>query len=84
MCRWIDIGPKWNTETAYRVVELLKGNGIPLRMPFDDMFFYSAFHLPHRDLIWSVKVRRGDLPCVLSLLEREGLYPAAGSGRADP
>ena len=79
MSRWIDIGYKWNTETTYRIREFLKGERIPFRMPFDDMFFRSMYHLPHKTWIWGLKVRRNDLACVLSLLEKEGLIPAAGS-----
>ena len=84
MCGWIEIGPGWNTETTYRIMELLKENRIPLRMPSDEMFFQSAFHLPHRDRIWGIRVRRRDLACFLSLLEREGLIPAAGSRHINP
>ena len=79
MSRWTDIGYKWNTETTYRVREFLKGKRIPIRMPFDDMFFQNMFHLPHKALIWSIKVRKKDLSRVLSLLEKEGLIPVAGS-----
>ncbi len=73
MSRWIDIGYKWNTETTYRVREFLKENWIPIRMPFDDMFFQSMYHLPHKDRMWGLKVRKKDLPHVLALLEKEGL-----------
>ena len=83
MSRWIDIGYKWNTETTYRVRELLKGNRIPIRMPSDDMFFQSMFHLPHKDLMWGLKVRKKDLASVLSLLKKEGLIPAVGSRDID-
>ena len=57
MSRWIDIEPRWNTETTYRVREFLKENRIPFRMPFDEMFFQSMYHLPHRDRIWGLKVQ---------------------------
>ncbi len=52
MSKWIEIGYKWKTETACRVREFLKENRIPFRMPFDEMFFQSMYHLPHRDHIW--------------------------------
>ena len=81
MSRRIDIGYKWNTETTYRVREFLKGERIPIQMPFDDMFFQNMYHLPHKDWMWGLKVRRKDLAHVLSLLEKEGLIPAAGSGQ---
>ena len=83
MCRWIDIGSRWNTETTYRVMELLKENRIPLRMPYDEMFFQDMFHLPHRDRIWRIRVRRKDLSRALSMLKKEGLIPAVGSWHAD-
>ena len=96
MSRWTDIGYKWNTETTYRVSgykwntettyrvrEFLKEMRIPMRMPSDDMFFQSMFHLPHRDLMWGLKVREKDLASVLSLLEKEGLIPAVGSRDID-
>ena len=54
-----------------------------MRMPSDDMFFQSMFHLPHRDLMWGLKVREKDLASVLSLLEKEGLIPAVGSRDID-
>ena len=79
MSRWIDIGYKWNTETTYRVREFLKGERIPIQMPFNDMFFQNMYHLPHKTWMWGLKVRRRDLGLVLSLLEKEGLIPAIGS-----
>lgn len=79
MSRWTDIGYKWNTETTYRVRELLKGERIPFKMPFDDMFFQSMYHLPHRAWKWGIKIRPKDLARVLSLLEKEGLIPSVGN-----
>ena len=73
MSRWIDIENKWRTETTYRIRELLKENRIPFRMPSDEMFFQSMYHLPNKDRIWGIKVRRKDLDRVLSLLAKEGL-----------
>ena len=83
MSRWIDIGYKWNTETAYRVSQFLKENRIPFRMPSDDMFFQSMYHLPHRDRVWGIRVRRRDLARAMSLLEEEGLVhsPARRPGK---
>ena len=79
MSRWTDIGYKWNTETTYRVREFLKGERIPIQMPFDEMFFQSMYHLPHKTWMWGLKVRRRDLARVLSLLEKEGLIPTVGT-----
>jgi hypothetical protein len=72
MSKWIEIGYKWKTETACRVREFLKENRIPFRMPFDEMFFQSMYHLPHRDHIWGIRVGRKNLAFVLALLEKEG------------
>ena len=83
MCRWTDIGFKWNTDTTYRVREFLKENRIPIRMPADDMFFQSMYHLPHKNWKWGLKVRKKDLARVLSLLEKESLIPAVGSRYID-
>ena len=83
MSRWIDIGYKWNTETTYRVREFLKGERFPIQMPFDDMFFQSEYHLPHKAWKWGLKVRKQDLSRVLALLEKEGLIPAAESRDID-
>ena len=83
MSRWTNIGYKWNTETTYRVREFLKEMRIPMRMPSDDMFFQSMYHLPHKTWMWRLKVRRKDLDRVLSLLKEEGLIPAVGSRDID-
>ncbi len=79
MSRWTDMGYKWKTETTYRVREFLKENRIPFRMPSDEVFFQSMYHLPHRDWTWGIKVRRKDLAGVLSLLEKEGFMHSSGS-----
>ena len=73
MCIWIEMGPKWNSEMTYRVIELLKENGIALRMPSDEMFFQSIFHLPRLDRIWGIQVKRKDWSRAVSLLGKEGL-----------
>ena len=75
MSRWIDIGYKWNTETTYRVREFLKGERFPIQMPFDDMFFQSEYHLPHKAWKWGLKVRKKD---------RSVPHGPAGEGRPDP
>ena len=73
MSKWMDIGHKWDTETTYRIRELLKENKISFQMPFDEMFFQSMYHLPHRDRMWGLNIKKKDASCVLSLLEKEGL-----------
>ena len=83
MSGWTDIGYKWNTETTYRVREFLKGERFPIQMPFDDIFFQSEYHLPHKAWKWGLKVRKKDLSRVLALLEKEGLIPAAESRDID-
>jgi len=54
-------------------MELLKENHISWRMPSHDMFFISAFHLPHPDRRWSILVKRHDHKRVLAILDQEGL-----------
>ncbi len=83
MSRWTDIGTKWNTETTCRVRELLKGERIPFRMPFDEIFFQNMYRLPNRDWKWGIRVRKKDRTKVLALLGKEGLINAAQSRRPD-
>lgn len=73
MFEWKALGAVWPTEQAYQVLELLKQNRIPCRMPADDMFFFSPFHLPRPDRRWSIQVRRRDEKRAMALLAREGL-----------
>ena len=70
---WQSIGPSWVSEKAYQVLEVLKENRIPARMPSDDMFFFSPYHLPHPHLRWEIQVRRRDRARAAALLAREGL-----------
>lgn len=70
---WQSIGPSWVSEKAYRALEVLKENHIPARMPSDDMFFFSPYHLPHPHLRWEIQVRRRDRARAAALLAREGL-----------
>ena len=61
MFGWKTLGAIWPTEQAYHVLQLLKENRIRHRMPSDDMFFYSPFHLPRPDRRWAIQVRRRDM-----------------------
>ncbi len=70
---WQSIGPSWVSEKVFRVLEVLKENRIPARMPSDDMFFFSPYHLPHPMLRWEIQVRRRDRARAAALLAREGL-----------
>lgn len=70
---WKSIGPKWVTKDAYRVMEVLRENGISWRMPADDMFFTNAFHLPHPVRRWAVLVKRRDRVRAIAVLKREDL-----------
>lgn len=77
MFGWKKIGAKWASEDANRALELLKENRIRCRMPFDDMFFVSAYHLlPGAVRRWQISVRRRDFKRAEMLLEREGLVKA--------
>ena len=91
MNRWEYIGPVWDTETVYRVLEILRGEKIPYKMPFSDVFFTSYFHPVSKERRWGIMVRRKDWGKVVEILEKEGLVhrrmllaaepeaPAAGS-----
>lgn len=70
---WQSIGPSWVSEKVFRVLEVLKEHRIPARMPSDDMFFFSPYHLPHPMLRWEIQVRRRDRARAAALLAREGL-----------
>lgn len=73
MIGWKQLGPKWPTNVVFRVLELLKEQHIPCRMPSDDMFFCNLFHPPHPDRRWEINVRRRDWSRAIDLLDREGL-----------
>ena len=70
---WQNIGPKWVTKDAYQVMEVLRENGVSWRMPSDDMFFTSGFHLPHSDRRWAILVKRYDRMRAIAVLKQEGL-----------
>ena len=73
MNRWEYIGPVWDTETVYRVLEILRGENIPYKMPFSDVFFTSYFHPVSKDRHWGIMVRRKDWEKTVKVLEKEDL-----------
>ena len=73
MFGWKELGAIWRSEQVYQVLEILKQNRIRCRMPADDMFFNSPFHLPHPDRRWAIQVRRRDVKRAMTLLIQEGL-----------
>ena len=73
MCHWKNIGPEWKTEDVFRVREILKGEHIPFKMPFSDIFFVNVFNMPAEDKRWTVMVREKDWARVVRLLIREDL-----------
>ena len=80
---WRQIGPEWKTETVFRIREILKGEHIPFRMPFSDIFFVHVFHDLAEDRRWGILVREKDRERVAALLVQEGLIscemlPASG------
>lgn len=85
---WKDLGLTWHSEDVCRVRAVLGEHHIPTRMPCDDMYFYSPFHLPRPDHKWRIRVRRQDWQRAVSLLAREGLaipaLSAAAEKRPDP
>ncbi len=71
--RWTDMGPEWKTEDIFRIRELFRENHISFRMPFSDLFFTSAFHMPEKDKRWGIRVREKDRSKAAALLIRENL-----------
>lgn len=78
MFGWKQLGPKWPTNEVFRVLELLKEQRIPSRMPSDDMFFCKLFCPPHPGHRWEIQVRRRDWNRAIDLLDREGLLKRSG------
>ena len=77
MYNWKKIGPEWKTEDVIRVREILKGEHIPFKMPFSDIFFTNVFHTPAEDKRWTVMVREKDWEKVVRMLIREDLIRGA-------
>jgi hypothetical protein len=77
---------RFRTEQACQALEILKQHNIRCQMPSDDMFFTSAFHLPHPDLRWQIMVRRRDHERAMALLVEEGLakQPVSGEMEGSP
>ena len=77
MCHWKNIGPEWKTEDVFQVREILRGEQIPFKMPFSDIFFVNEFHRPSEDKRWTVMVREKDWEKVVRMLIREDLIRGA-------
>lgn len=77
MFRMKDLPAAFPTEQAFQALEILKQHSIRCDMPSDDMFFTSAFHLPHPDLRWRIRVRRRDYGRAVEILAGEGLIVGA-------
>jgi len=73
MFGWKQLGPMWPTNEVFRVLELLKEQRIPSRMPSDDMFFCKLFCPPHPEHRWEIQVLRRDWNRAIDLLDGEGL-----------
>jgi len=73
MFGWKQLGPMWPTNEVFRVLELLKEQRIPSRMPSDNMFFFNLFCPPHPAHRWEIQVRRRDWRRAIDLLDGEGL-----------
>jgi len=73
MFGWKQLGPGWLSVDVFRVLELLKEQRIPSRMPSDNMFFCNLFSPPHPAQRWEIRVRRRDWSRAIDLLDREGL-----------
>ena len=74
---WTSIGPEWKTEDIFRIREILKGEHIPFRMPYSDVFFTNYFYNLAKDRRWGILVREKDLGKAAALLIRDGLACAA-------
>ena len=70
---WKQIGPEWRTEAVFQIREILRGEHIPFRMPFSDIFFVHVFHHLAEDKRWGILVREKDRERVADLLAQEGL-----------
>lgn len=73
MFGWKQLGPMWPTNEVFRVLELLKEQRIPSRMPSDDMFFCKLFCPPHPEHRWEIQVLRRDWNRAIDVLDGEGL-----------
>ncbi|MBR5960164.1 MAG: hypothetical protein IKZ98_04155 [Clostridia bacterium] len=73
MKRWTTIGPEWKTENVFRILQLLKDEHIPYKMPYSDVFFANIFHMPSLDRKWGILVRTKDWAKTVDLLVHEGL-----------
>ena len=70
---WTSIGPEWKTEDIFRIREILKGEHIPFKMPYSDVFFTNYFYNLAKDRRWGILVRKKDWNKAVDLLIREGL-----------
>lgn len=78
MFGWKQLGPKWPTNDVFQVLELLKAQRIPCRMPFGDSFSFNLFRPAHPGLRWEIDVRQRDWKRAVALLEREGMLNGSG------
>lgn len=81
---WKQLGPMWHTNEVYRVLELLREQRIPSRMPADNMFFCNLFCPPHPGHRWEIRVRRRDWNRAMDLLDGEGLLSGSGFDGCKP
>lgn len=73
MNKWIEIGPRWRSEQACQVMELLKYRHIPSRTVPEEFSFWNQMLHIDPDRIWPVLVRRKDWGIAVRALEQEGL-----------
>lgn len=78
MFGWKQLGPTWPTHEVFRVLELLKEEHIPCRMPFGDSFYFNLFRPAHPGLRWEIDVHQRDWGRAVALLEREGMLNGSG------
>lgn len=73
MSKWIEIGPRWRSEQAYQVMELLKYWHIPSHVVPEEFSFMNRLLHTDSDRQWPVLVRSRDLSRAIDVLADEGL-----------
>ena len=73
MSKWIEIGPRWRSEQAYQVMELLKYWHIPSHVVPEEFSFMNRLLHTDSDRQWPIMVRKKDLGQAIDILADEGL-----------
>ena len=78
MSKWIEIGPRWRSEQADQVMELLQEKHIPSRVIPEEFSFMNRMML-HRDpdRRWPIVVRKKDWQQAVDILTEEEMLNMA-------